>query len=133
MSKLVLGLLTVAGLMAASPSLAASTFLNTCSNTHFAWSDSNEATIRSTCLRDDGKPHSTTLVLQGISNKNGVLTQGTGPSTFQARCGSIEVKANSPSVMLSAYCRSYSGASTYSELPLNNIHNDNGNLAQRDK
>ena len=115
----------------ASPASAASTFPNTCSNTSFQWSASGQATVVSTCLQANGMPHSTSLVLMGISNVNGKLTQGSGDSTFQKSCGSIQVLANTPNVVLSAYCRASSGASDATSLSLNNIGNNNGNLVQQ--
>jgi hypothetical protein len=67
----------------ASPVLAANTFQNTCSEIHFAYSGNN-ATLQAVCLKADGTANLTSLVLQGISNQNGKLTQGSGPSRVAA-------------------------------------------------
>ena len=85
----------------------------------------------STCLQANGQPHQTSLVLMGISNQNGRLTQGTGSSTFQQSCGSIKILADGPDVSLSAYCRASNGLSQPSNLSLNNIGKNNGNLVQQ--
>ena len=116
---------------AAAPASANSTFPYTCSNTSFQWSASGQATIASTCLQANGAPHATSLVLMGISNQNGHLTQGTGSSTFQQSCGSIMIINNGPIVTLSAYCRMSNGSSNSTSLSLNNIGNNNGNLVQQ--
>ncbi len=121
----------LAALFAASPASAASTFPNTCSNTSFQWSASGQATIASTCLQANGMPHATSLVLMGISNVNGKLTQGSGNSTFQQSCGAIQILATTPQVVLSAYCRTSSGTSEPTSMSLNNIGNNNGNLVQQ--
>jgi hypothetical protein len=121
--------LTAAAL--ASPASANSTFPYTCSNTSFQWSASGQATIASTCLQANGMPHATSLVLMGISNQNGHLTQGTGASTFQQSCGAIVISVNGPIVTLNAYCRASSGQSDATSLSLNNIGNNNGNLVQQ--
>jgi hypothetical protein len=120
-----------AALFAAQPAAANSTFPYTCSNTSFQWSASGQATIASTCLMANGSPHATSLVIMGISNQNGHLTQGAGASTFQQSCGAIQILVNGPIVTLSAYCRASNGSSSPTSLSLNNIGNNNGNLVQQ--
>jgi hypothetical protein len=120
--------LTAAAL--ASPASATSNFPYTCSNTSFQWSASGQATIASTCLQANGAPHATSLVLMGISNQNGKLTQGSGSSTFQQSCGSIQFVINGPNVTLSAYCRASNGSSQPTSLSINNVNNNNGTLTQ---
>lgn len=116
--------------VAASPAFAASSFQNTCSEIHFAYSG-DAATLKAVCLRRNGSANSSTLTLQGISNQNGNLTQGSGASTFQQSCGNIHIVVNSSSaVTLTALCRTTGGASNATSLPLNNISNNNGNLTQ---
>jgi hypothetical protein len=115
--------------LASSAALAQNTYQNTCSNIAFAYSG-NDASIHAMCLRANGTPNQTQLLLQGISNQNGKLTQGTGPSTFQQSCGNIQVIVNGPNSLLSALCRTTSGSSLATSLSLNNISNNNGNLAQ---
>jgi hypothetical protein len=114
----------------ASPASANSSFPYTCSNTSFQWSASGQATIASTCLQSNGMPHATSLVLMGISNVNGKLTQGTGASSFQQSCGSIMISTNGPIVTLNAYCRTSSGSANSTSLSINNVGNNNGNLVQ---
>jgi hypothetical protein len=117
--------------LAATPAFAANTFQNTCSEIHFAY-QGNNPTVQAVCLKVDGSPSPTSLVLQGISNQNGQLTQGTGPSTFQKSCGNILVSVgNGSAVTLSAICRHTNGSSEPTSLPLNNIGNNNGNLFQQ--
>jgi len=127
MKKLCLAALVLAGVSAA-PAFAGSTFPYTCSNVNFSYVN-NQAAIQGTCLRANGTPNNTTLVLNGISNQNGRLVQGSGASTFQQSCGSIKVLINGPEVLLSAQCRTESGSSNATSLSLNNIGNNNGNLA----
>jgi hypothetical protein len=115
---------------AAAPALADNSYQNTCSNIAFAYSG-NDAAITAVCLRADGTPNATKLILQGISNQNGKLTQGSGASTFQKSCGNIQIVVNNgPNTTLSALCRTTSGSSVATSLSLNGITNNNGNLAQ---
>ena len=116
--------------LAGTPAFADNSYQNTCSEIHFAYSGKN-ATLQAVCLREDGSPNATSLVLQGISNQNGKLVQGSGPSTFQMSCGNIQILTdNGPNTTLSAICRATTGSSVATALPLNNIVNNNGTLAQ---
>ena len=108
---------------------AASTFQNSCSNIGFAYQGSAPA-LTAVCLKSDGSPNSTSLVLQGISNENGKLVQGSGASSFQKSCGNIQIVVDGSNVTLSAYCRTSSGGSNATSLPLNGIGNNNGTLTQ---
>lgn len=123
---LALGILGIA----ASPALASSSFQYTCSNINYAYAANNYATLKAVCLRANGTANATSLVLQGISNQNGKLTQGSGASTFQKSCGNIHVEVDGANVTLAAYCRTTSGSSNPTSLPLNNISNQNGMLKQ---
>lgn len=116
--------------LAATPVLAANTFQNTCSQIQFVYSG-NDAALQAVCLHANGTPNPTKLILQGISNQNGKLTQGSGRSTFQMSCGNIQILVDGPNVTLSAICRMTNGQSTSSSLSLNNIANNNGNLVQQ--
>src|SRR5262249_53765764 len=117
--------------LAATPAFADNSFQNTCSEIRFAYQGAN-ATLQAVCLKADGSGNATSLVLQGISNQNGKLTQGTGPSSFQQSCGNIVIVVNNgPAVTLSALCRTTSGSSVATSLSLNNIANNNGNLVQQ--
>ena len=114
----------------AATAFAGSTFQNTCSNIAYA-NVSNAPTLQAVCLRSNGTTNNTSLVLKGISNQNGTLVQGSGASTFQQSCGNIQIVVNSTSqVSLTAYCRTGSGGSNPTSLPLNNISNNNGTLTQ---
>jgi hypothetical protein len=124
-------LAAIAAAFVATPALAANTYQNTCSNIGFAYSG-NDAALTAVCLRSNGTPNATKLILQGISNQNGKLTQGTGPSTFQKSCGNIQIiTGNSPNTTLSALCRTSAGNSIATSLSLNNIANNNGTLVQQ--
>jgi hypothetical protein len=129
MSKKLLCVAAVLTALTSSPAFAGNTYQNTCSNIAFAYAG-NEASIHAMCLRANGTPNQTQLILQGISNQNGKLTQGSGPSTFQQSCGNIQVIVNGPGTLLSALCRTTSGNSNSTSLSLNNISNNNGNLGQ---
>jgi hypothetical protein len=120
------------GLLAAAtvPALAANSYQNTCSNIAFAYSGNN-ASIQAVCLRANGTPNPTSLILQGISNQNGILTQGSGASTFQQSCGNIQIIVTGPNTLLSAICRTTSGGANATSLSLNNISNNNGTLTQQ--
>jgi len=117
-------------LLSAGAASADSSFPLTCSNIDFAYSASNQATIKAMCLRANGTANATSLVLQGISNQNGILTQGSGASTFQQSCGTIRILTSGPIVTLSAYCRTSNGQGNSTSLSLNGISNNNGNLTQ---
>lgn len=114
---------------ASAPAFATTTFQNTCSNISFVYSG-NDAAVQAVCLRADGTPNQTKLLLPGISNQNGVLTQGSGASTFQKSCGNIQIIITGPNALLSALCRTSSGSSNSTSLSLSNINNNNGNLGQ---
>ncbi|MBS0245311.1 MAG: cyanovirin containing protein [Proteobacteria bacterium] len=117
--------------LTAAPALADNSYQNTCSNIAFAYSG-NDAALTAVCLRADGTPNATKLILQGISNQNGKLTQGSGPSSFQKSCGNIQILvSNGPNTTLSALCRTTSGSSSATSLSLNGIGNNNGNLVQQ--
>ncbi|HET6309028.1 MAG TPA: hypothetical protein VFG12_17690 [Rhodopila sp.] len=120
-------LLAAAG---ASPAFAASNFPNSCSQINFAYAANNSPTISAVCLRANGTANPTSLVIQGVTNQNGSLTQGGGASTCQSSCGNIQIGINGTNVTLNAYCRTASGSSVPSSLPLNNISNSNGVLTQ---
>jgi len=128
--KLALLAATAAALLA-TPALAANTYQDTCSNIGFAYSG-NDASITAVCLKADGTPNATKLILKGISNQNGKLTQGSGASTFQKSCGNIQIiVGNSPNTTLSALCRTSGGSSIATSLSLNGIGNNNGTLVQQ--
>lgn len=115
--------------IAVTPAFAENTYQNTCSEIRFAYSG-NKATIQAVCLKADGTTNATSLTLQGISNQNGKLVQGSGAATFQQSCGTIQILVNGPNTLLSALCRLTDGRSQPTSLSLNNISNNNGNLAQ---
>lgn len=104
-----------------------STFQQTCSNISYAYSG-NAPAIQAVCLTAAGTPHSTSLVIQGISNQNGNLTNSGGASSFQQSCGNIQVGVTTASATLTAFCRTTSGSSNSTSIPLNGISNSNGNL-----
>ena len=130
MNRLLIAATAAAATFAAGSALAESTFPYTCSNIDFAYSASNQATIKAVCLRANGTANATSLVLQGISNQNGALKKGSGASSFQQSCGSIRILTSGPNVTLSAYCRTTSGSSNSTSLSLDGISNQNGVLTQ---
>jgi len=116
--------------LTAATALADNSYQNTCSNIAFAYSG-NDAALTAVCLKADGTPNATKLILQGISNQNGKLTQGSGASSFQKSCGNIQILVgNGPNTTLSALCRTSNGGSNATSLSLNGISNNNGNLQQ---
>lgn len=125
------GAILGAGVAAPSVALAASNFQNTCSSIAFAYNAAGGPTITASCLRANGTPNMTALLLSGIGNSNGNLVGINGPSTFQQSCGNITVTVvNTSTVTLNAYCRTAGGASNPTSYPLNGISNSNGNLTQ---
>ena len=107
---------------------APSTFQQTCSNIEFSYSGSNAA-VSATCLKRDGTPNSTSVLIQGVSNQNGKLTQGSGASSFQASCGNIQIIVDGPFVSISAICRASNGSSNSSTIDLLGVKNNNGVLS----
>jgi len=126
-ATVIAGLGSTVVLTAAAPAMAASGFQNTCSNISFAYDASSTATITAMCLKADGSANGSRLVLTGISNQNGKLVLGAGPSTFQKSCGSITINTSASGATLSALCRNSGGVVSSSSVPLN-IGNNNGNL-----
>lgn len=129
MNKLLIAAAASVATFAAGSAFAASSFQNTCSNITFAYSG-NSASVQAVCLRANGTPNSTSLILQGISNQNGQLTGGgSGPASFQQSCGNIQILADGSSVQLSALCRTTAGPSNPTSVELDGIGNNNGNLS----
>jgi CVNH domain len=114
---------------AATPSLAANTYQNTCANVAFAYSGNN-ASLQAVCLRADGTPNPSSLMLQGISNQNGTTDTRVRREHVQQSCGNIQIIVTGPNSLLSAICRTSSGGSNSTSLSLDNISNNNGTLAQ---
>ena len=115
----------------AATAFAGSNFQNTCSEIEFAYGSGNSATITAKCLNSSGTAVSTSLTLDGISNQNGKLVQGSGSSTFQKSCGNIQIDVvDTSNVKLTAFCRTSSGSSNSTSLALNGISNQNGKLVQ---
>ena len=83
-------------------------------------------------LNTDRTPNDTTLILTGIVVVDGMLTNlNSGvPSNFQTNCGSINIYAEGPYVMLSAVCAKDNGQPNETSVQLDNISNDNGTLVQ---
>lgn len=126
----VMSLLLLNLLIPCHSAYATSTFQNSCSNIHFSYVE-NLASIQADCLKDDGSVEQAELILQGISNQNGKLIQGSGSSSFQKSCGNIQININSTdSVSISAYCKNDHGSSLSTSLPLNGIRNQDGKLVQ---
>ncbi|HWA89943.1 MAG TPA: hypothetical protein VG889_07900 [Rhizomicrobium sp.] len=120
-----------AALLMTGGAQAQSSFTESCSNFGFVYSGNSPA-IEAMCLKPDGTPNATTMILTGIMNVKGVLTNlNSGvPSSFQSMCGSIEIFSDGPIVTLSAYCNNGSGGFNETSLQLNNINNQNGVLVQ---
>ena len=123
-SLVAFGAATLLSAIAASPVMADSIYQNTCSNTGFVYAG-HDAALSGTCLRRDGNPNKTTLVIQGVSNNDGILTLGTGASTFQKSCGSIRILKDG---IIYATCRMTNGQSNSTSLVLPDISNNNGKL-----
>lgn len=120
----------IAGISGGMAFAAPSSFQNTCSNIAFAY-EGNDAALSATCLRANGTPNASVILIGGISNQNGVLTQGGGASSFQQSCGNIQVLVGQEGkVELTALCRTTSGSSNPSTIELQNISNENGVLTQ---
>lgn len=112
----------------ASSAHASSSFQNTCSNIEFVY-QGDDAALSATCLRANGTPNASVLLIRGVSNQNGTLTVGSGASSFQKSCGNIEITAAPEGqVFLSAFCRTTSGSFKTNRIELDGISNNNGNL-----
>ncbi|MBV9991479.1 MAG: cyanovirin containing protein [Alphaproteobacteria bacterium] len=127
----VAGAAALAACLCVSGAGAQSSFTETCSNYGFAYSG-NQPALEAVCLKKDGTPHATSLILTGIVVVNGVLDNlNSGvPSNFQTMCGSIDIYAEGPIVTLSAYCRMNNNQFTETSTQLNNINNNDGTLVQ---
>ena len=127
----VAGAAALAAWLCAGAALAQSSFTETCSNYGFVYSGINGA-IHATCLKPDGTPNDTTMVLTGIVTVKGVLTNlhSSVPSNFQSNCGSIGIFADGPYVTLTATCRVDGNQFLQSSIQLDNINNNDGNLVQ---
>lgn len=125
-------LLTALLLTAASAVAQAgpSSFQLTCSNVRVVY-QGNQPAITATCLTAAGTPNDTSLIINGVSNQNGVLTQGGGASSFQQSCGNIRIDSSISGATLAAFCRTAAGAFNNTSLPLQNISNQNGVLRQQ--
>lgn len=113
--------------MTGGVAFAGSSFQQTCSNIAFAYSGNNAA-VQATCLRANGTPNASSLVIKGISNQNGKLVNSGGASSFQQSCGNINITVTTSSATLNAFCRTTSGASNSTSIALDGISNNNGNL-----
>jgi hypothetical protein len=115
--------------MSVGAALRPSTFQHSCSNIHFdPGSSSQGPSLQATCKRDDGVAVPSMLVLEGISNQNGVLTRGTGASSFQRSCAKIDIMVSRDQVTLDASCRTMAGHSVPASLSLTGIDSNNGVL-----
>jgi hypothetical protein len=123
--------IVLAGSLSAGSASAQSSFTETCSNYGFVYSGDVPA-LHATCLTTAKKPNATTMVLTGIENVKGTLTNlhSSAPSDFQLSCGSINIISDGPYVTLSAYCAAGNNQFSETSLLLNNINNVNGNLVQ---
>ncbi|MDH5179597.1 MAG: CVNH domain-containing protein [Gammaproteobacteria bacterium] len=115
--------------MYASASFADSNFQNSCSNLKMAYIRGN-AVLEATCLKADGSPNFSSIILVGIANNNGKLTNiGKSPSNFQKSCGNINIEVvNTQKVNITAFCRTQSGSSQNTKISLDGISNKDGNL-----
>lgn len=122
--------LTAAFVCAAGGAYAApSTFQQTCSNIEFAYLGS-DAGVAATCLTAAGAPNQTSIIVPGISNENGTLTQSGGASSFQKSCGNIDIQiTGTAGVFLTALCRDGNGNSQSTSIEIEGLGNNDGNLA----
>jgi hypothetical protein len=106
---------------------AQNTYQNSCSNIIFVFVN-NAPAMRATCRKNDNTYNTSTLPLAGITNNDGTLARGSGPSTFQATCGNIQILVDGPVTTLSAICLNKDKSAQPASLSLNGISNNNGNL-----
>lgn len=104
-----------------------STFQNTCSNIKFVY-QGNDAALKAVCLKANGTPNKSVMVLNGIGNDDGKLVSTDGASTFQQSCGNIQIVVDGPDVTLYAQCRRMNGEFLETGMPLYHIGNINGEL-----
>lgn len=105
-----------------------SSFQNTCSNFQFSYLG-NDAGITATCLTSNGDANQTSIVIRGISNQNGILTQDGAPSSFQKSCGNIGLWSDLRSVTLTANCRAPNGEFIETSIEIDGISNQDGVLS----
>lgn len=125
---LIVALVLIAAAVVGVSAQEKSSFQFTCSNIDFAYAGSDAALV-AVCLRRDGTPNKTKVLIKGIGNQDGKLVQGGGASSFQKSCGNIQVEVDGPYVTLSALCRTISGSFNETSIPLDGISNQDGNLA----
>jgi hypothetical protein len=111
-----------------NPAMRPSTFQKTCTGIRYTTSKGKPA-VTAHCRAIDQRNLTTTLVLAGISNIDGKLTQGLGDSSFHLSCENISIGADGDSVTLSAVCRRIDGTKMPTSLPLQAIENKNGRLS----
>jgi CVNH domain len=79
------------------------------------------------CYRINGGSTRTSILIQGIENRNGNLTyfpSSKSASNYQNSCWNAQVDG----VILSARCYRINGGSTRTSIPIRGIENRNGNL-----
>lgn len=67
-----------------------------------------------------------TLPINGIENRFGVLTQVGGFSTFQNSCGDYQLDVRQDSVWLGAWCGNGRGEDLFTWIEVMDIHNQSG-------
>jgi hypothetical protein len=106
--------------LASAPALAQqASFQSSCTNISVVG-----ATLTATCRRVNGTLNQTSIVLRGIANINGRLTQTGGSSTFQSSCQNVRVIGST----LTATCREQNGSFFNSSILIPGIVNNNGVL-----
>ncbi|WP_297341157.1 CVNH domain-containing protein [Pseudophaeobacter sp.] len=125
--KLLLSFCVPAAILSTA-ALAGSSFQNTCSNFQFSYLG-NDAGITATCLTSNGDANQTSIVIRGISNQNGILTQDGAPSSFQKSCGNIGLWSDLRSVTLTANCRAPNGEFIETSIEIDGISNQDGVLS----
>ncbi|REG28819.1 CVNH domain-containing protein [Archangium gephyra] len=116
--------------LGATQALAESSFQRTCTDISFT-TNNGTATLSATCTNGAGQPVKSSLVLVGLQNMDGTLVQASGDSTFQKTCNDskLTVSPNKTEVLLSAACKTKTGAMKPAKLSLDAIRNDGGTLA----
>jgi hypothetical protein len=117
--------------LSAGYALAGTTYQLSCFNIGIGFTAQGLPLLVATCGRVNGTIVPANLLLNGISNQDGNLVQGsiTTPSTFQQSCGISNVRIDTANTTIVAYCRKTNGSFVSTALALPSIANIDGTLA----
>lgn len=111
---------------------SASTFQQSCNNIKYGVDKAGTPIVLASCLKADSKTRvETAAALRGFENKDGRLTAGPGPSTFQKTCKDMKVEPRDGHIRLDATCQKTSGQWVKTSTILYDVNNKDGQLHHR--